>query len=124
VSKSIESAERFAVYSDLYYRKFGNQRENRIKKFYVAIMTIEQILETLPHLSFDDRLKIATAAFDSLQSEHEQFRVERSKRLALSALKMREEYETNPELTLVTALDDEDIYEYTDEDWDRLSSDA
>lgn len=87
-------------------------------------METEQILQALPHLSIEDRLKIAHAAFELVQHERSLTQEEQSQKLAVSALELLEEYTSNPEMAIFTTLDDEDFYEYTNDDLDNLDRHA
>ncbi len=83
-------------------------------------MTVEQILETLPHLSFDDRTKIIDKLSEIVQAESINTKEQRRQKMAIEAIQAYEEYQTDPELTVFTCLDGEDFYEYSDEDLQQL----
>lgn len=86
----------------------------------IVAMTVEQILETLPHLSFDDRNKVIDKLAEIIQAESISTKEQRSQKLAVEAIRAYEEYQNDPELTIFTCLDGEDFYEYSDEDFEQL----
>jgi len=78
------------------------------------MMTAENLLEELKHLTPEERLRIAEVALrlvreDLSQSESRPGREERARQLAAAAEMLREDYEADAELTAFTALDGEDV---------------
>lgn len=83
------------------------------------------IIEALKQVTNAERLEIASSAlrmaredWKSLTSE------EKQQQLALSAQLAILDYLQDEELTAFTALDGEDIYAYTDEDFGKLDAHA
>lgn len=88
-------------------------------------MTKVEILAALKQLTNAERLEMAKAAlrmaredWKSLTSE------EKQQQLALSAQLAILDYLQDEELTAFTALDGEEVYEYTDEDLAKLDAHA
>ncbi|AFZ58245.1 hypothetical protein H6G54_19720 [Anabaena cylindrica FACHB-243] len=80
-------------------------------------METQAILESLPKLSINERLKIAEFALQLVNEQQEFLTKEQQKyQLALSAITAIADYTPNGELTVFSDLDSEDFYDYPDED--------
>jgi len=88
-------------------------------------MKTTEILQVLPELSIGERLAIANAALQSTRQVWQTLTPEQKEQhLALSAELAILDYTTDRELTAFTELDGEDFYEYSDEDFAKLDSNA
>ncbi|GET42485.1 hypothetical protein [Microseira wollei] len=88
-------------------------------------MIKSEIVEALKHLTNAERLEIAKAALCMAREDWKSLtNEEKQQQLALSAQLAILDYLQDEELTAFTALDGEDIYEYTDEDFAKLDAHA
>ncbi|MEA5618193.1 hypothetical protein VB711_10150 [Cronbergia sp. UHCC 0137] len=79
-------------------------------------METQVILESLPKLSINERLKIAKFALQLVNEQQEFLTKEQQKyQLALAAITAIADYIPNGELTVFSDLDSEDFYNYLDE---------
>ncbi|MBE9058432.1 MAG: hypothetical protein ACKO9I_15385 [Sphaerospermopsis kisseleviana] len=80
-------------------------------------METQAILQSLPHLSINERLQIAELALQLVSQQREFLTKEQQKhQLALAAITASEDYASDGELIVFSDLDGEDFYEYPDED--------
>ncbi|MEA5577106.1 hypothetical protein [Anabaena sp. UHCC 0451] len=80
-------------------------------------METQEILQSLPKLSINERLKIAEFALQLVNQQQEFLTKEQQKhQLALAAITAIEDYANDGELNVFSDLDGEDFYEYPDED--------
>lgn len=80
-------------------------------------MSTSQIIEAIKQLPPGERLSVIEAALQTLHAElpppkPRMSRAERRRRLAEGAQALLADYESDPELTLFTTLNMDDIYEY------------
>ncbi|GAP98587.1 hypothetical protein [Leptolyngbya sp. NIES-2104] len=75
-------------------------------------MTIEQILETLPHLSFDDRNKVLDKLSEIIQSESIKSKELQKQQMRLAALEAIEDYLPGSDLLAFDEIEGEDFYDY------------
>lgn len=88
-------------------------------------MTLTEILEALKQLDNAERLNIAKAALRLMREDWQSLTpAEKEQQLAMAAELAILDYLPGSELTVFTALDGEDFYEYTDEDFANLDSHA
>ncbi|MEY3302736.1 MAG: hypothetical protein RLZZ139_1109 [Cyanobacteriota bacterium] len=80
-------------------------------------METQEILQSLPKLSINERLKIAEFAL-LLVNEQQEFltKEQRKHQLALAAITAIEDYANDGELNAFSDLDGEYFYDYPDED--------
>ncbi|MFM2062837.1 MAG: hypothetical protein RLZZ507_2507 [Cyanobacteriota bacterium] len=80
-------------------------------------METQAILQSLPHLSINERLQIAEFALQLVNQQREFLTKDQQKRqLALAAITAIKDYASDGELIVFSDLDGEDFYEYPDED--------
>jgi hypothetical protein len=80
-------------------------------------METQAILQSLPNLSINERLQIAEFALQLVSQQRESLTKEQKKRqLALAAITAIEDYANDGELVVLSDLDGEDFYDYSDED--------
>ncbi len=88
-------------------------------------MTKVEILAALKQLTNAERLEIAKAALYIAREDWKSLTSkEKQQQLALSAQLAILDYLQDEELTAFTALDGEEVYEYTDEDLAKLDAHA
>lgn len=88
-------------------------------------MTKPEILEAIKQMTNAERLEVAKTALRIAREEWKLLTpAERNQQLAISAQLAVLDYLQDEELTAFTALDSEDIYEYTDEDVASLDAHA
>ncbi len=69
-------------------------------------MGTAEILQSLPHLTLTDQLKIAETALQLIQQDHHFLtRNQRRQQMEIAAIAAIEDYSTDRELTAFTALD-------------------
>ncbi|HPZ06713.1 MAG TPA: hypothetical protein PL110_01250 [Candidatus Eremiobacteraeota bacterium] len=76
-------------------------------------MTQKQILEELKHLSNEERISILKSTLNMIREDlqrRKEIKEDRKKRLTEAAEVLLEDYNTDKELTIFTALDSEDFY--------------
>ena len=79
-------------------------------------METQAILQSLPNLSINERLQIAEFALQLVSQQRESLTKEQQKRqLALAAITAIEDYANDGELVVLSDLDGEDFYDYSDE---------
>ncbi|MDD1414699.1 hypothetical protein MEN41_08635 [Dolichospermum sp. ST_con] len=80
-------------------------------------METQEIIQSLPNLSINERLKIAEFALELVNQQREFLTKEKQKRqLALAAITAIEDYTGDSELNVFSDLEGEDFYEYPDKD--------
>jgi hypothetical protein len=80
-------------------------------------METQEILQSLPKLSINERLKIAEFALQLVNQQQKFLTKEQQKyQLALAAITAIEDYANDGELNVFSDLDGEDFYDYPDED--------
>lgn len=82
-------------------------------------MTVEQILEILPHLSFDDRNKVIDKLAEIIQAESMKTKEQRRQKMGIQAIRGYADYLPGSEHLAFDEIDGEDFYEYTDEDLEQ-----
>lgn len=90
-------------------------------------MTQTEILQALKQMTNAECLTIAEAALRLIRENLQQQSLtpaQLEQELAAAAEALREDYALGGELTVFTALDGEDFYEYTDEDLANINSHA
>jgi hypothetical protein len=88
-------------------------------------MGTAEILQSLPHLTPIDQLKIAETALQLIQQDHQSLtRDQRRKQMAVAAMAAIEDYSTDRELTAFTALDGEDFHDEPNNPVNLSSPDA
>lgn len=84
-------------------------------------MTQTEILEALKHLTNVERLTIAKAALCLMREDWQSLTpAQKEQQLAMAADLAILDYLPGSELTVFSALDGEDFYEYTDEDFSNV----
>lgn len=74
-------------------------------------MGTSEILQSLPHLTPTDQLKIAETALQLIQHNHQALtRDQRHQQMAIAAMAAIADYSTSRELTAFASLDGEDCY--------------
>ncbi|MCE2721107.1 MAG: hypothetical protein ACK5RY_01275 [Dolichospermum sp.] len=80
-------------------------------------MKTQAILQSLSNLSINERLQIAEFALQLVNQQRQVLTKEQKKRqLALAAITAIEDYANDGELVVLSDLDGEDFYDYSDED--------
>jgi hypothetical protein len=75
-------------------------------------MKTAEILQSLPHLTSIDQLKIAETALQLIQQDHQSLtRDQRRHQMAIAAITAIEDYSIDRELTAFTALDGEAFHD-------------
>jgi hypothetical protein len=88
-------------------------------------MKTAEILQSLPHLTSIDQLKIAETALQLIQQDrHSLTRDQRRQQMAVAAMAAIEDYSTDRELTAFTALDGEDFHDEPSSTINLASPDA
>jgi len=73
-------------------------------------MGTSEILQSLPHLTATDQLKIAETALQLIQHNHQALTpAQRRQQIAIAAITAIGDYSANTELTAFTSLDGEDF---------------
>lgn len=78
----------------------------------IVTMTVEQILETLPHLSFDDRNKVIDKLSELIQSESIESKEHQKQQMRLAALAAIEDYLPGSDLLAFDEIEGEDFHDY------------
>lgn len=79
-------------------------------------MEAKDILQVLPHLSTDDKLRIVELALQLVNQEQQSLTSDEQKRLLAAAAKTaKDDYAEGSELLVFSEIDGEDFYEYIEE---------
>lgn len=82
----------------------------------ITAMTVEQILETLPDLSFDDRNKVIDKLAEIIQVESSNSKERQRQQMRLAALEAIKDYLPGSDLLAFDEIEGEDFYDYESED--------